>query len=358
MLALRVAAGGLLFLSLSHGGFALLQPEPPESIPRIDVHAHYRHPRTFLQPLLESWNMRAVLVDVALPDVAARQQRWEAIRAHRAALPDLFELGSSLEPSRIDDPEFARSTIARLETEIEQGAVLVKVWKDTGMVVRDAGGRWVQVDDSRLQPIWDYLAEAGIPVLAHIGEPLQAWRPLEEDNPHYDYYSRNPQYHAYQHPEIPRWETIMAARDRWLARNPRLTVIGAHLGSMAHDVDLVAERLEAYPNFSVETAARFGDLTRQESGKVRRFFHRYQDRVLYGTDLSTRRPEAELSPAELAAERERMEKTFRLDWQYLSGRGPMRFERGTFAVDTECLELPPEVLRKFYAGNAARLLGL
>ncbi len=304
--------------------------------------------------------MRAVLVDVALPDPAARQVRWEAIREQRAALPHLFELCSSVEPSRIDAPDFAEAVVLRLAGEIRQGAIMVKVWKDTGMVVRDESGQFVQVDDSRLQPVWDYLTESGIPVLAHIGEPLQAWRPLEEGNPHYDYYRRNPQYHAYQHPEIPRWEEIMAARDRWLARNPGLTVIGAHLGSMAHDVDQVSQRLEAYPNFYVETAARFGDLARQDSQKVRSFFLRFQDRILYGTDLGTHEPQGQLTTEEVNGERERIDQTFSLHWKYTSGEGPLQFDRpgGSFSVETVCLDLPPEVLRKFYYGNAARLLGL
>ena len=61
----------------------------------------------------------------------------------------------------------------------------------------------------------------------------------------------------------------MQARDRWLAKNPSLTAIGAHLGSMAYDVAEVARRLELYPNFYVETAARFADLAKQRSSAVR-----------------------------------------------------------------------------------------
>lgn len=353
---------GICFIAFLLFGYTpVVNPSQADaSIPKIDVHAHYRQPRDFLKPLLESWNMRAVLVDVALPDRQQRQQRWGTIVSHRQVLPDLFEICTSIEASRIDETDFAKRTIERLKREIDQGAVMVKVWKDTGMVVRDRAGDFVQVDDPRLQPIWDYLTEAGIPVLAHIGEPLQAWRPLEKGNPHYDYYSNHPEYHAYHHPEIPRWETIMDARDNWLKNNPGLTVIGAHLGSMAHDVDLVAERLNRYPNFHVETAARFGDLTRQDSEKVRNFLITFQDRVLYGTDLGTSRGQDEITSEEIAAERKRFHETFDLHWQYFSGRGPLQFDRPgkTFSVRTESLNLPPQVLRKIYSENAARLLKL
>jgi hypothetical protein len=41
---------------------------------------------------------------------------------------------------------------------------------------------------------------------------------------------------------------------------------------MSNDIDAVAQRLEAYPNLSVELGARFGDLAMQDSEKVRFFF--------------------------------------------------------------------------------------
>jgi len=228
-------------------------------------------------------------------------------------------------------------------------------------VYRDRSGSYVQIDDPRFQPIWDFLAAERIPVLAHIGEPRAAWLPLDPNNPHYDYYSRNPQYHAYNHPEMPRWETMVEARDRWLARNPNLTVVGAHLGSLEYDVDELAQRLDRFPNFHVDTAERFGDLVIQPIGKVRDFFIRYQDRILYGTDLGTGRPVSELSPAQLETEhRALIEKRFQVTWDYLTGADSLDFERtGTpFRRRTAGLRLPREVVEKVYHRNAERVLGL
>jgi predicted TIM-barrel fold metal-dependent hydrolase len=206
----------------------------------------------------------------------------------------------------------------------------------------------VQIDHPRFQPIWDFLADQGIPVLAHIAEPLAAWQPLREDDPHFWYYSNNPRYHAYQHAEIPRHETIIAARDRWLARNPRLTVVAMHLASLEHDVGEVAKRLDAYPNLSVETAARINDLAMQPSDRVRAFMIRYQDRVMWGTDFG-----------EGAVSREGLERSFGQHWRYYAGadtvtlgnpRGWHRTVRG--------LALPRDVLEKFAHGNAERVLKL
>ena len=137
-------------------------------------------------------------------------------------------------------------------------------------------------------------------------------------------------------------------------------MIGAHLGSMAYDVEEVARRLDQYPNFYVETAARFGDLAHQPRDVVREFFIQYQDRILYGTDLGIGSPGGDGSEADLQQERDRVDQRFSLHWQYLTSADTLRFEDyGVwFSATTQGLGLPRAVVEKFYYQNAARLLGL
>src|SRR5215207_4986351 len=244
----------LLLIGACTSRNATREPGVPVSdiraLPKIDVHAHYRTDHPDLVPALRAWNARAVLVNVTGGNREI-EQKWRDFQALRAAHPDRFFLVATFDPFRFEEPDFVPSVIARLRADIAAGAKGVKVWKDIGMDVKDAQGRHVQIDHPRFQPIWDFLVEQDIPVLAHIAEPLAAWQPLRQDDPHFWYYSHNPRYHAYEHREIPRHETIIAARDRWLARNPRLTVIAMPLESLEFDVDEVAKRLESYPNLYV-----------------------------------------------------------------------------------------------------------
>lgn len=348
----------LLFVACQPQNREQNAPLSQESVEKIDFHTHYRYDLEFLVPLLDKWKMQTLLVDVCRNDSSGVHRYWEEIKKQQSAFPDRYFLCSGFNAFGIDDPEYAQKIIEQLETEIAEGAQLVKVWKNFGMVDKDAAGNYVQIDDPRLQPIWDFLIEKNIPVLAHIAEPIQAWRPLQEGNPHYNYYKNNPQYHAYQHPEIPRWETIIAARDNWLAKNPQLTVVGAHMGSMSHDVDLIAQRLDQYPNFFVEPAARFGDLTGQDSEKVRQFFLKYQDRILYGTDLGTSQPSEELSDEAIKNRENYIQKMLELHWIYFSGTDSLYYDSPmiSFPVQTHSLALPESVLRKVYAGNARKIL--
>lgn len=326
-----------------------------QSIKKFDVHAHFKYERDYLPTFFKKWNMQALLVDVAIADSVGVNRSWENYVTHAKAQPDLFSLCSSLIGVGIDAPDFADSQIHRLKKEIAEGARMVKVWKNFGMVTKDASGTFIQIDDARLQPIWDFLSKQNIPVMAHIGEPVQAWRPLDDkNNPHFGYYSDHPEYHAYKHPEIPSYETIITARDNWIAANPDLRILCAHLGSMSHDVDMVAERLDKFPNIYAEPAARFGDLVGQDSEKVKAFFEKYQNRIMFGTDYGTSSPQNEKSKEDLKSEEQNLQENYQRLWTYVATKDSVA-ERGQKNIG---LGLSKEVLNKFYYQNAADFLKL
>lgn len=321
------------------------------SIKKIDVHSHYKFTRDYLPEFFEKWNMQAVLVDVAHENFRS----WESYLQHAKQHPEIYYLCSSLVGSGIDSPDFATENIKRLDKEIASGARMVKVWKNFGMVTKDASGAFIQIDDKRLQPIWDYLTEKGIPIIAHIAEPVQAWRPLDDpNNPHFGYYNDNPQYHAYKIPEIPSYETIIGARDRWIENNPNLKILCAHMGSMSHSVEMVAERLEKFPNMYVETAARFGDLAGQDSKKVGDFFQKYQDRILFGTDYGNSTPKDSVSTTENENVIKELDANYSRLWDYLSGTDSLIIRK----QKTKGLGLSTTVLKKVYYQNAKDILKL
>lgn len=336
----------------------VVEEQPDSHMPKIDIHAHYRADRDYLIPMLDSLNLKPLLVDVGKVDTVAWHKNRAGLIANFQNHPDRYFFCTSFTANGIDDPDYADRIIEHLRHDLSLGARMVKVWKNFGMVSKDNAGNYVLIDDERIQPVWDFLVEEGIPMLAHIGEPLQAWRPLDDNNPHVGYFRNNPQYHAYKHPEIPTWEAIQEARNNWLARNPELVVVGAHHGSMSHDVSVIAETLDKYPNFQVESAARFGDLIIQDSETVRDFIIKYQDRYLYGTDIGTSGNASEMSESELDQEKQRIVNMMDRHWQYFSNPGMVVFDTyfSDESKEIQGLGLPDSVLRKIYYDNAIRIL--
>ncbi len=87
----------------------------------------------------------------------------------------------------------------------------------------------------------------------------------------------------------------------------------------------------------------------RDRGKVRRFFVRYQDRLLYGTDLTQ---DAGGDPGELRRE---AHATWLRDWRYLNTDQTFHVPELDAAV--RGLSLPKSVVRKIYATNAERWFG-
>jgi predicted TIM-barrel fold metal-dependent hydrolase len=204
-----------------------------------------------------------------------------------------------------------------------------------------------------------------VPLIAHQGEPKNCWLPLNEMTTENDrsYFLDHPEYYLYLHPEQPRYETLMAARDRFVGRHPHLNFVGAHLASLEWSVDALAHFLDAYPNATVDLAARMSQVQYQSARSravVRRFFIRYQDRILYGTDLTAspvggenRAQNPPVEPASFATEADQM---WRSDWSYLATSARQRID--AIGTDVEGLALPSSVINKIYYANAMRVYEL
>jgi predicted TIM-barrel fold metal-dependent hydrolase len=327
-----------------------------EQMRKIDVHSHIYEDLPVVNALLRRIDLRVINVSVPATDGhLAFMHRFNAalVKAH----PDLFSFASTFELATRNEPDYGTRTATALDETFAAGAVMVKIWKEVGLELKQPDGSFLLPDDPLFDPVYAHLARRRKPLLAHLAEPREAWLPLDPKGVHYSYYSRSPKWHLYGRPEFPSHARLMDARDHILAKHPDLVVIGAHIGSLEWDVDEVAKRLDRYPNFHVEVSARTRDLTRQAPGKVRAFFVKYQDRILYGVDRSWvphRTPDVTPTDAarqQFAAE---LEAQYRRDWDYYAGSGAITY--GTETV--EALALPKDVLEKFYWKNAGRIIGV
>ena len=351
----RASCAPLLVLALAAPTAARAGAPPAfEDIPKIDVHSHIFDDVPEVVAMMDRDHVRIVNVCVRGTD-EERLRRMEAMAERLQAKygKRRFPFASTFDLTRRDDPDYVEQVKRWLDASFGQGAVMVKIWKEVGMEIKDRSGRFILPDDPLFDPIYAFLAERGKPLLAHLAEPREAWLPLDPASVHYGYYSKNPEWHLYGRPGFPSHDEIVASRDRILERHPRLTVIGAHLGSLEHDVDELARRFDRYPNFYVDCAARTADLTRQPPDKVRAFLVRYQDRVLYGLDQTlTADPKRRSSAAERREFARSLEESYRRDFQYYAGEGEMSYRGKT----VRCLGLPRDVLEKLYHRNAETII--
>jgi predicted TIM-barrel fold metal-dependent hydrolase len=336
--------------------------------PKFDAHFHANRYDPAMLAIARRDRFQVLSINVDYPDFPAlAAQAAIAERMHRAD-PAHFEFAAAFSMAGFGTPEWAARAIGTIDRAAAKGALAVKVWKNIGMVAKDAAGKRVFLDDPRFDPVMQHLAQRHLPLIAHQGEPKNCWLPLDQMTTENDrsYFREHPEYYMFLHPEEPRYEELMAARDRFVARNPALAFDGAHLASLEWSVDELARFLDRFPGAVVDMAARMTNLQAQsvqDTAKVRAFFVRYQDRILYGTDLTDsppdpaaraqNPPETVGSGEDFAAEADRV---WRADWRYLATARSQRVD--AINADVSGLALPRTVIDKIYWTNARRFFQL
>lgn len=235
------------------------------------------------------------------------------------------------------------------------GAKGLKILKTLGLYLREniTTGHLVKVDDPRFDPMWDACGQLGMPVAIHVSDPVAFFTPTDRFNERYEELHVHPDWSFYDH-DFPSNAEILEARNRVFARHPKTQFIALHVGNFAEDLQNVSECLDRFPNMSVDIAARVGELGRQPR-TARKFFDKYQDRILFGTDAT---PHADDLPQQIYGA-----KLYQIYFRFLEtddeyfDYAPARIPpQGRWRIYG--IELPDSILKKVYSGNAARALGV
>jgi hypothetical protein len=324
------------------------------SVDKVDIHVHINTTDTALIDQAAADHFRLLTINVDYPDFPALAEQRRVAHALVAAHPERLAYAAAFSMQGWDEPDWQQKVIQLLDSEFAHGAVAVKVWKNIGMSFRDAKGKLVMIDDPKFDAVFEFIRRRNKVLIGHLGEPRNCWLPIEQMtvNGDKEYFREHPQYYMYKHPEMPTYEEQMAARDRMLDRNPQIKFMGAHMASLEWSVDRLAAFLDRYPNAVVDLAARMGQVqfqSNQDREKVRRFFIRYQDRLLYGTDTAQN---ARDKGQEL---RHEAHETWLRDWRYLNTEET--FKDPELDAPVHGLGLPRDVVRKIYSANAERWYG-
>lgn len=325
-----------------------------QKLNKIDIHCHVNTARPAFMEQAVADNFRILTINTDAPIGVTIEQQQDSAIFQRKAFPNNLEYLTTFSMKGWDNDDWQEKAIAYVKESLKKGAIGVKVWKNIGMVEKDKNGNFIMIDDPKFDTIFNFLVENDIPVCGHLGEPRNCWLPIDSMTVNNDkfYFSSHPEYHMYLHPEFPSYEEQVAARDRMLEKHPNMKFMGAHLGSMEWSTELMAEHFDQFPNMTVDLAERISHiqaLTLNDWQKVRDFFIKYQDRIIYGTDRGDY-VASEKDPEKLKA---KVHEDWISDWKFLTTDEPMTSTliNGQF----NGLRLPKEVIDKIYYKNAERM---
>lgn len=263
----------------------------------------------------------------------------------------------------IDEVAFGDVLAAELELLVTRyGYAGLKVSKALGLYARDGTGALIPVDDPRLFPLWEKAGELGVPVFIHTGDPRAFWEPVTPENERYAELAAHPRW-SFAGPEYPPRDELLRQRDRLLERFPETTWVGVHFGNNPEDLDYVERTLALHDNFHVDLAARVPEIGRHDPERVRALFERFQDRILFATDIAIVRQRGGVSftlgsSGPEPATREDVGPFYDAHRQFLetnerSIAHPTPIQ-GDWTIDA--IGLPAAVLDKVYYLNAYRML--
>jgi predicted TIM-barrel fold metal-dependent hydrolase len=277
------------------------------------------------------------------------------IKQYEAAAPGRFITFTEPSWARLREPGYPQWQADEIEKAKKAGARGVKVLKTLGLFLREnvTEGPLVKVDDRRFDPMWEACGRLGIPVAIHVSDPEAFFLPTDRFNERYEELSNHPDW-SFHGRDYPQNADLLEARNRVFARHPNTQFIVLHVGNFAENLAYVSESLDKFKNTSVEMGARVGELGRQPRAS-RKFFEKYQDRILFGTDAV---PKGYETPQQIFGD-----PLYEIYYRFLETEDEY-FDYAPAPVPPQGrwqiygIGLPEPILKKVYHDNAARLLGL
>ena len=320
-----------------------------DKVEKYDIHVHLNaEDSTFIDQARKD-NLRLLTVNVNSGHPIEEQRRIAEKLTKQ--FPDRLAFATTFNLNNWGTDKWLPQTISWLKTSFDKGAIAVKIWKNIGMELKDANGKYVMIDDARFDTIINFIEKNNITILGHLGEPKNAWLATDSMTINGDkqYFTEHPQYHQFLHPENPSYLDQINARDNMLKKHPNLRFVGAHLGSLEWNVDELAKRLDEFPNIAVDMAARIPHLQVQSVKnwqKVHDFMIKYQDRLIYATDHGVD-PESNFAAVNKSVHEVRLS-----DWKFFTSDDEMTVD--DFKEKFKGLKLPKEVINKIYKTNAEK----
>ena len=324
----------------------------------IDMHTHIAadHVDEALQ-VMERTDIEA-MVDIGGGNVG---ERWDEFASAIEDHPDRFAAFTGLDFDGFGESGWVDREIDRVEEAMDGPGVGVKVHKALGLEYTDENGDLVPVDDDRLAPVIERVGELGGVFAFHTADPKAFFEPLGPENERWEELEHNPHWHRGDRDEYPyQWWQLIRQLENVIERHDDTTILGVHWGCAAEEVGYVADIMRDNPNYVLDVSARLGEIGRHEADVVHDVFAEFPDRIMFGTDLGVRDPIMLGAPQDFEPTLDDVEAFYDAHWHYFEtdeeGIAHPTPIQGDWTVDA--IDLPREVLEKFYVENARRILGL
>lgn len=303
----------------------------------IDVHSH-AYPESKAE--IDQWvtNMDQMGIEKTILLTHETGSRFDSLVSVYSSHADRFELWCGFDYRGYDQPGYGPAAVAELERCYQMGARGVGELGDKGKgLFYSKPAAWgMHLNDSRLDPLLEKCAELNMPVNIHVAEPIWMYLPMDSTN---DGLMNAYEWRLDNQPDIVNHDGMIKILEEAVTRHPNTVFIACHFANCSYDLNKLGGLLDRCPNLYADISARYAE-TAPIPRFVKSFYEKYQDRLLYGTDMGF--------------DQEMYKVTFRI----LESTDEHFYEIGQFGYHWALngFGLSDEVLKKLYYDNAMKIL--
>ncbi len=306
--------------------------------PAIDMHAH---PYAKTPEKVAEWvkMMDSVGVQKAIILTYETGEKFDAIYATYAKYPERFEVWCGFDYTGYDKPGFGPAAVKELERCHKLGAKGVGELGDKGkgLFYSNPTKAWgMHLDDPRMDPLLEKCAELKMPVNIHVADPYWMYLPMDATN---DGLMNAYKWRLDNQPDIVGHAGMIDILERAVKRHPKTIFVACHFANCCYDLNRLGQMFDQCPNLYADISARYAE-TAAIPRFVGRFYQKYSNRLVYGTDMTA------------SAD------TYRFTFRILESADEhfYAWDHSSYHWPLYGLALSDEVLKKVYRDNALKIL--
>jgi len=243
--------------------------------PAIDMHMHAPRagdPETAAKELINNMNEAGIEKTILF---CGTGKSFDDLADVFSKYPDRIQLWCGLELSGT-----TADAIKELERCVKKGARGVGEISDKGSGLLRGDTPSLHIDDPKMDPILDKLAELGLPINFHCGDPRWMYEPMD---PHNDLLFESYYFRLDNKKNILNLDQLVETLENALKKHPKTTFVACHFINQTYNLNNLGRLLDKYPNL-------YSDVSQRESyvatipGFAKQFIEKYADRIVYGTD--------------------------------------------------------------------------
>jgi len=270
----------------------------------------------------------------------AHGPEFDAVFARYNKHPGRFSVWCGFDYTGYDQPGYGPAAVAELERCFKAGAEGVGEMGDKGKGMcfthPPAGG--MHFDDARMDPLLEKCAQLGMPISIHVADPMWMYEPMDKYN---DGLMNAYRWRLDNQSNILSHAELLETLEHAVQKHPRTVFVACHLANCCYDLAKLGALFDKYPNLYADISARFAE-TAPIPRAATKFYQKYQDRLVYGTDMG------------------RSKQMYLTTFRILETEDEHFYVWDLFAYHWPLygLGLNDKILEKLYSGNAQKILKL